>query len=247
MTLGQRIQAHRTALDLSQEALGEKLGVSRQAVSKWEADGAVPDTDKLIALSKLFGVSLNELLQVEEPPRPGAADPAEPKKKPGKSRLLPVLALLAFVLGCGAYTISMGRSYGRLQGELTRLESRVAELERGTSGLDPAAPLVASYDYEVSRLGEYVTFTVVLVAAQQVEGMTVSVQGSGTGGEAKAVQAKRQGEGSAYSATLSVPFGASGATLTAVFEADGRTYTQALVRVSNVWYNGWDWEDLLGA
>ena len=67
MTLGQRIQQYRTELGLSQEGLGEKLGVSRQAVSKWEADGAVPDTDKLIALSKLFGVTLNELLQVEAP------------------------------------------------------------------------------------------------------------------------------------------------------------------------------------
>lgn len=38
MTLGQRIQKHRLRLELSQEALGERLGVSRQAVSKWEAD-----------------------------------------------------------------------------------------------------------------------------------------------------------------------------------------------------------------
>ena len=247
MTFGEKLQRLRRREGLSQEQLAASLGVSRQAVSKWEADGAVPDTDKLIALSKLFGISLNELLQVEEPPHTGEAAPAEPKKKPGKSWLLPILALLAFVLGCGAYTISMGRNYGQLHDALTRLESRVAELERGASGLDPAAPLVASYDYEVSRLGEYVTFTVVLVAAQQGEGMTVSVQGSGTGGQAETVQAKRQGEGSAYSATLSVPFGSSGATLTAVFEAAGRTYSQALVRVSNVWSNGWDWEDLLGA
>ena len=65
MTLGQRIQAGRTALELSQEALGERLGVSRQAVSKWEADAAVPDTDKLIALSRLFGLTLNQLLAVD--------------------------------------------------------------------------------------------------------------------------------------------------------------------------------------
>ena len=65
MTLGQRIQEHRLRLGLSQAGLGEKLGVSRQAVSRWEADGAVLDTDKLIALSKLFGLTLNELLQVE--------------------------------------------------------------------------------------------------------------------------------------------------------------------------------------
>ena len=44
MTLGQRIQEYRLRLELSQEALGERLGVSRQAVSKWEADAAVPDT-----------------------------------------------------------------------------------------------------------------------------------------------------------------------------------------------------------
>ncbi len=47
MTLGQRIQEYRLRLELSQEALGERLGVSRQAVSKWEADAAVPDTSRL--------------------------------------------------------------------------------------------------------------------------------------------------------------------------------------------------------
>ena len=65
-TLGQNIQALRHAAGLSQEGLGEKLGVSRQAISKWEADGAVPEVDKLIALSRLFGVNLHDLLQVEE-------------------------------------------------------------------------------------------------------------------------------------------------------------------------------------
>ena len=43
MTLGQRIQAERKRLGLSQEGLGEALGVTRQAISKWEADGAVPE------------------------------------------------------------------------------------------------------------------------------------------------------------------------------------------------------------
>ena len=91
MTLGQRIQAHRTRLGLSQEGLGDKLGVSRQAVSKWEADGAVPDTDKLIALSKLFGITLNELLQVEEPP---AA-----KKDSRIRRKMLLLAVVCFLAG----------------------------------------------------------------------------------------------------------------------------------------------------
>lgn len=58
MTIGQRIAERRKLLGLSQEALGERMGVSRQAISKWEADGAIPEIDKLIALSKLFGISV---------------------------------------------------------------------------------------------------------------------------------------------------------------------------------------------
>lgn len=52
--------------NLSQEALAEKLGISRQAVSKWERAEASPDTDNLILLARLYGVSLDELLQTED-------------------------------------------------------------------------------------------------------------------------------------------------------------------------------------
>lgn len=51
---------------LSQEALAEKLGISRQAVSKWERAEASPDTDNLILLARLYGVSLDELLKTED-------------------------------------------------------------------------------------------------------------------------------------------------------------------------------------
>lgn len=51
---------------LSQEELAGKLGLSRQAVSKWERAEASPDTDNLICLAKLYGVSLDELLNTEE-------------------------------------------------------------------------------------------------------------------------------------------------------------------------------------
>ena len=61
MTIGQRIAQKRKELGLSQEALGSKLGVSRQSIYKWEADSALPEVDKLIALSRLFGVSVGWL------------------------------------------------------------------------------------------------------------------------------------------------------------------------------------------
>lgn len=51
---------------LSQEELAEKLGLSRQAVSKWERAEASPDTDNLLLLSRIYGVSLDELLSTEQ-------------------------------------------------------------------------------------------------------------------------------------------------------------------------------------
>ena len=66
LTIGQRIAEERKKLGLSQEGLGEKTGVSRQAISKWESDAALPEIDKLISLSKLFGVSVGWLLGVED-------------------------------------------------------------------------------------------------------------------------------------------------------------------------------------
>ena len=69
LTLGQRIAAERKKSGLSQESLGDRLGVSRQAISKWEADAAIPEIDKLIALSRLFSVSVADLLGIEESPQ----------------------------------------------------------------------------------------------------------------------------------------------------------------------------------
>ena len=66
MTLGQRIQELRKKKGLSQEGLGEALGVSRQAVSKWEGDNGIPELDTLIAMSRLFDVTVGQLLGVEE-------------------------------------------------------------------------------------------------------------------------------------------------------------------------------------
>ena len=69
MTLGQRISLYRKKLNISQEELGARLGVSRQAVSKWETGTAAPSTYNLLALAKLFGVSAEELLRSVEKAR----------------------------------------------------------------------------------------------------------------------------------------------------------------------------------
>ena len=66
MTLGQRISIYRKKPGISQETLGERLGVSRQAVSKWETDAASPDMENLLALAREFGVSVAELTETPE-------------------------------------------------------------------------------------------------------------------------------------------------------------------------------------
>ncbi len=62
-SLGEAIKAHRTALNMTQEFVAEQVGVSRQAVSKWESGASDPSTSNLLALAQLFGVSPADLLK----------------------------------------------------------------------------------------------------------------------------------------------------------------------------------------
>lgn len=66
MTLGQTIAQLRKEKKLSQDELADLLGVSRQSVSKWETDASVPELDKLVRLSDMFGVTLDALIRGEE-------------------------------------------------------------------------------------------------------------------------------------------------------------------------------------
>ncbi len=68
MTTGERIYNCRKKAGMTQEELADKLGVSRQAVSKWEADAAYPETETILELCKLFSLSADELLFGGNPP-----------------------------------------------------------------------------------------------------------------------------------------------------------------------------------
>ena len=69
MILADKIIDLRKKNGWSQEELAEQLGVSRQSVSKWESGMSVPDLNKIIAMSELFGVSTDYLLGLEDTPR----------------------------------------------------------------------------------------------------------------------------------------------------------------------------------
>ena len=62
-SLGEALKAHRTRCKMTQEFVAETIGVSRQAVSKWESGASDPSTSNLLALAKLYGVSAEDLLR----------------------------------------------------------------------------------------------------------------------------------------------------------------------------------------
>ncbi len=84
MTIGEKIIRLRTAAHVSQEQLAEKIGVSRQSVSKWEMDQTVPQIDKLVALSEIFRISLDDMLKKDVILQSESEAPAVPEKHGGK-------------------------------------------------------------------------------------------------------------------------------------------------------------------
>lgn len=81
MTLGSNIKDNRKRCGLSQEKLAEMVGVSRQAVTKWETGQSAPSTENLIRLAEIFSVPLDALV-VPVPPQPAPAEPFAPASLP---------------------------------------------------------------------------------------------------------------------------------------------------------------------
>jgi len=90
MTLGQRIRENRKGKEFTQEYLAEQLGVSRQAVSKWEKDLSLPTMENLLELCRLLGISLSALTGTEEDASGESPDGRLPQspRNPNRTRLL---------------------------------------------------------------------------------------------------------------------------------------------------------------
>ena len=109
-TLGRRIAAHRKRLGLTQDGLAEQLGVTAQAVSKWENDQSCPDISMLPKLSEIFGITIDTLLGVEkqtevrevpsEPEEPVPVQREMPGRKEGIGIALWLLLTGGLLLAC---------------------------------------------------------------------------------------------------------------------------------------------------
>ena len=100
MKLGEKLQQLRRQSGLSQEQLASQLTVSRQAVSKWELDETMPDTDNVVQLARLFGVSCDYLLRDEvdqrgaalaDTPQPAAPGEADRRARENMERMRAML------------------------------------------------------------------------------------------------------------------------------------------------------------
>lgn len=241
MTLGQRIQELRKQNNLSQEALGEKLGVSRQAISRWEMDGAVPEVDKLIALSKLFSVSLNDLLQVES----GDGDEEKTPVVLAPSRRWKIGMAAIAVLLCISLVFSgfVGWKVTALEAKLSETAQQLADFKQSQS-TNQTAPLVALMEHSSNWQEDPIGFSqfeknwmmycgMTLTLGRMTEGQTVILQLVDKAGLVELVEMENQG-GAVWSAVFSVDGRRDPVTCTALVQSGEKTESQPLIRWSNM-------------
>lgn len=102
MNLGENIYRLRTERNLSQADLADALEVSRQSVSKWENNSAVPELEKLLKMAQIFGVTIDELVTGEKKKdtasTPTPPPPAEPQQAPSGRQGLSAAQILGIIL-----------------------------------------------------------------------------------------------------------------------------------------------------
>ena len=201
MTTGQRIAQKRKEAGLSQEALGGELGVSRQSIYKWESDAALPEIDKLVALSRRFGVTVGWLLGVEEAPETASAPDsgeltdaqlkmveeitaryiaAQPAPKPRKKWPYVLAALMVLYAAHRAYQ-SIDRQFDGVYSRIGQMDSSMSNQVYSISGqveeiLKQQNSLTVDYGIELvsaDLVKNAVTFSVYAVPKTYVEGMRV--------------------------------------------------------------------------
>ena len=110
MKFEEKLMDLRKKAGMSQEELADRLGVSRQAVSRWELGSTLPDAPNLLKLSDLFGVSIDWLLrdayEAEDDLPPVKEVPREMTAKAQKSRKLYLIATIAFVIAAASFLIA---------------------------------------------------------------------------------------------------------------------------------------------
>ena len=234
MTIGERIAEQRKKSGMSQEALGEALGISRQAISKWEAGATFPELEKIIVMCRLFHISSDQLLGLKEI-LPGPKDKASPsgisKKKKGiwiPRRLfwITFFVLLLFILG-GIGIFSRQAAVRKRQ--LTDLQSDLAHLQFETN--QTCRPeLIAQNREEISDWDpeeNTIRISFLMTLQQVTEDTSVQFVAEVDGIPYYSNEARNSGSG--FEADIRCPLGDQ-IYLYTVFYQDGKTTVEALDR-----------------
>ena len=181
MELYEKLYELRRASGMSQEELAEKLGVSRQAVSKWESGATQPELQKLIELSKLYSVSVDELLSLEHAKAPQDTAPAaeapvqdgiestSAEEKPGlrsfctqhKRAIGGAAIALAALIAVGVHyndrINTLSAQVDDLRSQLYNVQNSLSNQIAGISNnvsdiLERESSLLSQYSYEVKRV-----------------------------------------------------------------------------------------------
>lgn len=261
MTLGEQIQSLRKAAGLSQEELGDKLGVARQSVSKWESDTTIPELDKLIAMSRLFGVTIGALLGLEESEGADhelterelqaleaiarklapAQEPAEKSKK--KRRWVRVLAIVtvwwAVIVLVGRMN-NLENQIGSLHYNISNIDNTVSQQIGSLTGqvrdiLEEQNSVTAGKNYEtvsMDLLQSTVTFALTATPREYKEEMRAVF--SATGPDFEAVEMEGTlGTGQTFTTELTCPL-TDDITLSVGFVEGDSVVTQQLGQVWNL-------------
>ncbi len=127
--LSDNIRTNRKKINMSQDELAERLGVSRQSVSLWETSQTQPTIDNIIALSKIFNISTDTLLgNTDSAPTPRENPPEEaaPKKKRKAALIIAICVAAALVIGAIVFAIIAGTSGGSGSGKTSGTEDTTA-------------------------------------------------------------------------------------------------------------------------
>lgn len=111
MNVGKRIQSLRRARGMSQEALAEQIGITRQTISKWELGQSEPDIASLLRLGEIFGVTVDDLIDGREAPAQDSTPPVRTPEAAHRRLSLRLTASFLFLLSacCMAGSILLYR------------------------------------------------------------------------------------------------------------------------------------------
>lgn len=167
MKTGEKIAKLRKDKNISQEALADMLGLSRQSVSKWENGSALPTMENLSRLAKIFDVPVSYLLDDGQQENRSAKTEAVPpvmERKSKKAVIRPLVAYVILAVFCMAFWVMDRRQNYDMQNRLdriSRLESEISSLRGQISGLGQYPSAVPNQDFaDMSyKLLDYDTLT----------------------------------------------------------------------------------------